>query len=110
MRLGLSGLSSHRHDYNHINNPKCPTCAAKKEDPTHYFLLCPTFATHRPTLVRETCNLLLLHGIQIDFLNRPFREFYIQTLLKGSSTLDLSTNIIIFKHVQNFIQLSQRFP
>jgi hypothetical protein len=64
MRLGLSGLSSHRHDYNHINNPKCLTCSAKKEDPTHYFLLCPTFATHRT----------------------------------------------IFKHVQNFIQLSQRFP
>jgi hypothetical protein len=110
MRLGLSGLSSHRCDYNHINNSKCPTCSAKKEDPTHYFLLCPTFARHRPTLVRETCNILLLQGIQIDFLSRPFRDFYIATLLQGSPNLDITTNITIFKHVQNFIQLSQRFP
>jgi hypothetical protein len=29
IRLGLSGLSSQRHDYNHIDNRKCTPCGAK---------------------------------------------------------------------------------
>jgi hypothetical protein len=110
MRLGLSGLSSHRHDYNHINDPKCPTCAAKSEDPLHYFLLCPTYARQRPSLITETCNILLLHGIQVDFLSKPFRDFYIKTLLKGSDLFNLTTNKNIFELVQVFIRESQRFP
>ena len=40
MRLGLSGLSSQRFDYKHIDDPKCLTCNAKIEDPEHYFLTC----------------------------------------------------------------------
>ena len=110
MRLGLSGLSSHRHDYNHINNPKCPTCAGKVEDPSHFFLLCSTFARHRPALIIETCNILSSHGIQIDFLNKAFRDFYIKALLKASTSLNITENKLIFKHVQTFIQSSKRFP
>jgi hypothetical protein len=110
MRLGLSGLSAHRHNYKHINDPKCLTCAAKTEDPAHFFLLCPTYSRHRPNLLRETCNILFLYGIQVDFLNKAFRDFFIQTLLKGSSSSDLTTNKLIFQHVQTYIQLSQRFP
>jgi hypothetical protein len=109
MRLGLSGLSAHRFNYNHINIPKCLTCAAKLEDPAHFFLLCPTYARHRPTLLRETCDILFLYGIQVDFLNKTFRDFFINTLLKGSPTFDLTTNKLIFQHVQSFIQTSQRF-
>ena len=51
MRLGLSGLGSHRHEYKHIYNPKCQTCNARTEDLTHYFLLCPTYANPRPTFL-----------------------------------------------------------
>ena len=43
IRLGLSGLASQRHDYNHIDDPKCQTCHARCEDPAHYFLLCPSY-------------------------------------------------------------------
>jgi hypothetical protein len=110
MRLGLSGLSSHRNDYNHIDNPKCPTCAGKTEDPSHYFLLCPTYARPRPTLIIETCDILSRNGIQIDFLNKAFRTFYIQTLLEGSPTINMIENKLIFSHVQTFIQSSKRFP
>jgi hypothetical protein len=110
MRLGLSGLSAHRFNYNHIKDPICPTCASKHEDPAHFFLLCPTFARHRPTLLREVCDLLFLYGIQVDFLNRAFRDYFILTLLKGSPNFNLAINKLIFQHVQTYIHSSQRFP
>jgi hypothetical protein len=110
MRLGLSGLSSHRHNYNHINNPKCLICGGKVEDPTHYFLLCQSFSAYRPVLIIETCNILSRNGTHIDFLSKPFRDFYIKTLLNGSTHLNLADNRLIFEHVQTFIQSSKRFP
>jgi hypothetical protein len=110
MRLGLSALSSQRFNYNHIKDPKCLTCGGKAEDTIHYFLLCPSFARHRPALIIETCTILSEKGIQIDFLNKPFRDFYIHTLLKGSPTLNLTENKLIFDHVQLFIKSSKRFP
>ena len=109
MRLGLSALSSQRHDYRHIPKPTCPTCGAKSEDPTHYFLLCPTFARNRPTLLQETCNILFYYNIQVDFTLRAFRKFYITTLLQGSPVLTMDDNRKIFTLVQTFIQQSQRF-
>jgi hypothetical protein len=110
MRLGLSGLSAHRHDYHHIDNPQCPTCGAKTEDLSHYFLICPTFATHRPILIRETCNILHYYGVQIYFLNCVFREYFISTLLNGSTTMNTVDNKTIFNLVQNCIHESHRFP
>jgi hypothetical protein len=109
MRLGLSGLSSQCHAYKHIDQPTCLTCGTKSEDPAHYFLLCPTFATPRPRLLQETCNILFSYDIQVDFTARAFRKFYITTLLQGSSVLTLDDNRRIFKLVQNVIQQSQRF-
>ena len=109
MRLGLSGLSSHRHDYKHIDKPNCLTCGAKTEEPTHYLLLCPTFAVPWPTLLQETCDILFSYDIQVDFTSRAFREFFIDTLLKGSSTLTLNDNRNIFTLTQTFIQQSHRF-
>jgi hypothetical protein len=73
MRLGLSGLCSHRHDYRHIDNPSCPTCDAKKEDPAHFFLTCPTYSGPRPQLMRETCSILHSYNLEVDFQSRPFR-------------------------------------
>jgi hypothetical protein len=48
IRLGLSGLGSQRHDYNHIDNPRCLKCNAPMEDPLHFFLICPHFASYVP--------------------------------------------------------------
>ena len=110
MRLGLSGLSAHRHHYKHIDNPKCPTCGAKTENPTHFFLLCPTFAAHRPTLITESCDIFQKYGVIIDFRERRFREYFILTLLNGSPSMTLRDNKSIFTLVQSFIHHSHRFP
>ena len=110
MRLGLSALSSQRHDYNHIDDPRCRSCNAKTEDTTHYFLICPTYAIARPTLMENTCEIISKYQIDINFTNRQFCSFYVDTLLKGSMLLTLEDNKAIMKTCQAFIRESHRFP
>ena len=110
MRLGLSGLGSQRYDYNHINDPRCLTCGAKSEDPSHYFLTCPTYAVPRIPLLREVCDIFDANNFEIDFRRQRFRNFFTQTLLKGTKCLNAQTNEKIFSITQTFIRDSHRFP
>jgi hypothetical protein len=110
IRLGLSGLSSQRHDYKHIDNPKCPTCGAKSEDPLHFFLLCPTYEGPRPPLLHGICNILFKNNIEVDFKKRTFRNFLIDMMLRGSILLSESDSREIMKCSEIFIQQSHRFP
>ena len=110
MRLGLSGLSSHRHDYKHITDPKCLTCNARKEDPFHYFVQCPTYNGQRPDLLVGICDIFREKGIEVDFRRLLFRNFLINTILRGTDILDDDSNKSIFTLVQTFIRESHRFP
>jgi hypothetical protein len=110
MRLGLSALSSHRHDYNHIDDPKCRSCSGKIEDPIHYFLICPTYANARPTLMLNACAIIFKYQINVDFTNRRFCTFFVNTLLKGSMLLTLDDNKAIMNICRTFIRESHRFP
>ena len=74
IRLGLSGLSSQRFDYNHINDPRCLTCGAENEDPVHFFMLCPTYDGPRTKFLASICDILGENNIQIDFRRRNFRN------------------------------------
>jgi hypothetical protein len=110
MRLGLSGLSSHRCNYKHIPYPKCMTCNAPNEDPQHYFLLCPTYSGPRPNFLLKTCDIMFNNNVEIDFTRRLFREFFINAILRGSNQFEPATNLEIFKLTQEFIKESHRFP
>jgi hypothetical protein len=110
IRLGLSGLSAQRHDYNHIDDPRCLTCGAKSEDPQHFFLTCPTYSNPRPALLQPVTDILDEHGIEIDFRKRSFRIALVNTLLKGSECLSQETNKFILNQSQTFIKNSHRFP
>ena len=110
IRLGLSGLSSQRCDYNHINDPKCVSCGGFREDPLHYFLLCPSYDVPRTTLLEGVCALMGNNHIEIDFTKRCFRDFFIDTLLSGTSMLTLNENVAIVNIVQTFIKDTHRFP
>jgi hypothetical protein len=109
IRLGLSGLCSHRYNYNHIHDPKCPTCDAKCEDPTHYFLTCPTYSTQRHNFLIDICEILIANDIEVDFRRRPFLTFFINTILKGSQELTLQENQRILKLPKSYILDSHRF-
>jgi hypothetical protein len=111
LRLGLSGLASHRCDYNHIDNPKCPLCTSKREDPIHYFLTCPAHAMHRDEFMRDICQ--ILHSIEdfrVDFRSQRFRNQFIDIILKGTNLLNEADNRNFFEIAQKYIKNSQRFP
>jgi hypothetical protein len=110
IRLGLSGLSSQRHDYNHIDNPKCLTCNAICEDPAHYFLLCPTYELARADFLEGICQILHANSIEIDFNSNQFVKAFIDTILNGSELLNEEINSNIFLITQTYITESQRFP
>jgi hypothetical protein len=110
MRLGLSALSSQRFDYNHIDNPTCNFCNANMEDPCHYFMTCPSFSLHRPEFMINTCAILFLYDIEVDFTVRRFREYFIKTILGGSTVLTLEDNKKLMDICQIFIRESHRFP
>ena len=63
MRLGLSGLGSHRFNYKHIADPKCMTCGAKIEDPSHFFLTCQTYDIPRPPFLEGICEILFANNV-----------------------------------------------
>jgi hypothetical protein len=109
LRLGLSALSSHRHQYKHIPNPKCPTCDAPKEDLVHYFLTCPTYSAQRKNFLLDICDILYINKIDIDFRKRLFRTFLVDIVLNGSSVLTKPENESIMYITQTFIRESHRF-
>ena len=54
LRLGLSALKFQRFSY----NTKCPSCGSGPEDPSHYFLTCPTYSAPRNELLRNLATIL----------------------------------------------------
>jgi hypothetical protein len=109
IRLGLSGLSSHRCKYNHITDPKCPTCDAKCEDISHYFFSCPTYFTQRQNFIVNVCEIFFENNIEIDFRRKAFRTFFLNTITKGSDVLNEEENKKIFSITQNYICETHRF-
>jgi hypothetical protein len=109
IRLGLSGLSAQRYNYKHIDSPKCNYCNATREDPVHYFLLCPTFNVHRADFLRDTCQIFHDHDIEVNFLTQRSRNDFIDIILRGSNLLDDLDNKKIFKITQIYIGNTRRF-
>jgi hypothetical protein len=109
IRLGLSGLSSQRFDYNHINDPRCLTCGAENENLIHFFMLCPTYDGPRTKFLSGICDILGENNIQIDFRRCNFRNFFIDTIVKGTQILNNDVTADIFKITQEFIKDSKRF-
>jgi hypothetical protein len=109
MRLGLSGLSAHRYEYKHIDDPKCLICNARTESPLHYFILCPAYQDPRQIFLREVCDVLIRNNLEVDFLNIHFRNYLVDICLKGDPNLDFPSNQEIFAITQKFIKDSHRF-
>ena len=58
MRMGLSGLNSHRHRYHFIDHRTCPHCLARNEDSMHFLLNCPAYAAPRAEMAAGLSLLL----------------------------------------------------
>ena len=104
MRMGLSALNHHRHNYNFIENSKCPNCMSPREDTVHYLLICPRYAAHRHTLFAGLTTIPILPPT-----NRTERTTLTSTLLYGTQELNPDQNKTIFTHVQTYINSTRRF-
>ena len=86
MRMGLSGLNTHRMNYNFIQFDHCPLCGNRPEDSVHFFLICPYLAIPRLTMMRSITNIVSTKLPHIHFYTRT-RHSYEQItniLLYGS--------------------------
>ena len=50
LRMGLSALNSHRHNYNFINSPICNLCDGESETTFHFLITCPAHHHARQVL------------------------------------------------------------
>jgi hypothetical protein len=109
MRLGLSGLKAQRYEYNHVPNPTCEYCGARREDALHFLLQCRTFAHMRVTLLDSVNTLYRNKNIVRDLTRTIVQKELVSCLLKGDVRLNEQENIALFEMVQQFIQTSNRF-
>jgi len=98
LRLGLSGLNQHRKRYHFILEGSCPYCNARREDVSHYLLVCPTFAAHRQEMLLSIRN--RFPEINIEQINKITLT---NILLKGTGNFvidkELSGNFVIDKEL-----------
>jgi hypothetical protein len=109
IRMGLSGLKAQRHDYRHVDSPKCDYCGGKKEDAMHYLLQCNAFATMRTVLLNNVMNLYLTKNIAFDLRRTIVQKELVSYLLCGDARLNEWENADLFRMVQQFISSSKRF-
>ena len=111
MRMGLSGLNFHRHRVGFIPSSHCPNCTASREDPAHFFLLCPRYAAQREVLLRGVAP-VLTPGIDFHLLipdTNTGRTDLTNSLLFGSPILPHQDNSTIFELVNDYIMHTRRF-
>ena len=92
LRINMSDLSFDLHNRHLSSNSSC-RCGHAVESARHFFLNCPLYEQVRAST--------------IDEIPQIFRNT--STILHGSNTLDIDTNISIFYHVHKFIELTGRF-
>lgn len=112
MRMGLSGLNAHRHKYGFIPQSNCPLCHSPKEDPFHFFFICPNHAAHRQTLFNNVTPFFtgdFEYLSRFNILSRTDRTRVLNIFLYGSNNMIFDDNVNIFKHVHHFIINSSRF-
>jgi hypothetical protein len=109
MRLGLSGLQSQRHDYNHVPRPTCNHCGARREDELHFFLQCRVFTPMRVTLLNDINAIYTTKGIHRDLTRTIVQKELVQCILNGDKRLSEGENTELFRVVQHFIISSRRF-
>jgi hypothetical protein len=109
MRLGLSGLKSQRHDYNHVPTATCDYCGSRKDDSLHFLLQCRAFSPMRRILLNKVTLLYSKKNIHRDLSRTLVQKELVEKLLNGDSRLSESENIELFRMVQDYIYDSKRF-
>ena len=114
MRMGLSGLNSHRKKYNVISSSACDTCGFNSETIIHYLLDCPTYRAARNTLLVTTAPLIaqVITGyniLNIDEFSVLEKRTVCDSFIKGNNLLTVGQNKLLFDAVYVYILETRRF-
>ena len=94
IRMGCSALNGHLfHFLKVLDRPECE-CGYNVESPYHYFLSCPLYAAHRPSLVNTVSNITRIN---------------VNILIFGDKGCSLESNKLIFDAVFDYIKNTKRF-
>ena len=107
MRLGLSGLNSHRKRFHFINDSACLHCHCKKEDPTHFLIQCAGHAAHRVDLMGQLGLLPQCNHLLINLATKKSQKELCKVLLYGIGEKNI--DVRIFEIVAAFIEKTKRF-
>ena len=108
MRLGLSGLNSHRKKFHFIPHSTCDYCQSPREDINHYFLHCTGHAAHRGDMLGQMGLLLPQHNhLFVNLTKKSHQNELCTIMIKGINDSDI--DIKIFKIVSTFIERTKRF-
>ena len=108
LRLGLSGLNSHRKSYHFINYSTCPTCNFRIEDNPHYLLKCPTYAAARAEMIIKVSELVPAALRWYNNLTKANTNLLVNLLINGTQNIPAIDNHI-FNYVSDFIIKTRRF-
>ena len=111
IRLGLSGLNSHRYNYNFITDRSCPMCSFRVEDPCHYFFDCPRYDFDRIKLLTQISNIVSpgVHHSMLLTNSISDRRYFLNCILLGFDDLTYGENVLIFDFVHEYINSTKRF-
>lgn len=107
LRLNASPLKYHLFRKNIILSAECQ-CGHPREDSKHYLLACPVYTNQRKEMLQLATN-ILAPGLNPNLMIHIASDRLITILLEGTPELDIDTNVLLFKSVQNFILHSKRF-
>ena len=97
LRLGLSAPKFQRFSYNLLPDTRCLSCGSGPEDPSQYFLLCPTYSAPRNELLRNLATIL-----PVDLITN--KEKLLQTILFGCKS-----NADVCPMIYKYISQTRRF-
>jgi exonuclease III len=110
LRLGLSGLNSHRFMFHFIAHSYCPKCGFENENIEHYFFYCPWYAAQRETLY-NTLDVIYVDHVKPhrQLSTRTFVNKCVKILLNGDCLLKFPENQAIFSAIHKYIKETKRF-
>ena len=107
IRMGLSGLNSHRKRYHFITESRCPKCNSKNEDTTHFLLECPAYTAERAEMLAGLMSVLPGKLQQPLTVSRQARINLTNMIVLGTGKEDI--DLKIFAYAGKFISETKRF-
>ena len=92
-------LIRHKFKLGFSDSPNCE-CHNHEMSKKHYLLSCVRYSAERKAMIQTASNILTVSNLNTEFLDRP--DELLDLLLKGSSSLSVDNNRLIFAAVMTY--------